>query len=143
MEKVIRMVYLVLVMLAQFAQTPCNCIGIGLIWLYQDSVPTLPPHYICGNQIQLSVFSIKILAGKGNHRHFLSNTYYKHKYFAATIFTSLPTFGIKYPFFLLTSPGFTAGTKRINSCSTTGGRNATNIIHLLLMEVNFITAFLL
>lgn len=98
---------------------------------------------ICANQIQLSVFSMKILAGKGNHRHFLSNTYYKHKYFAATIFTSLPTFGIKYPFFLLTSPGFTAGTKRINSCSTTGGRNATNIIHLLIMEVNFIRAFLL
>ena len=37
----------------------------------------------------------------------------------------------------------TAGTKGINSCSTTGGRNATNIIHLLLMEVHFITTFLL
>ena len=35
----------------------------------------------CGNQIQLSVFSMKILTG--NHREIPANTpFYKHKYFA-------------------------------------------------------------
>ena len=68
------------VMLAQFT---LNATALGLIisrhslFLQYNTV-----NNISGNQIQLSVFSIKILGGKGNHREIPANTpFYKHKYF--------------------------------------------------------------
>ena len=59
---------------------------------------------ICGNQIQLSVFSMKILAGKGNHRETPANAFYKPKYFACVntlfLYFSFQAHPVVLPLFL-------------------------------------------